>query len=68
VTSGSRLPEDAHPGRVRLEVASVLRSVAWYRDVLGLVPLEASFRRAVLGPPLVQDPWGTGLRLTGAKG
>ena len=51
MTSGSRLPEDTHPGRVRLEVASVLRSVAWYRDVLGLVPLEGSFRRAVLGVP-----------------
>jgi len=62
VIAGSRLPAGTHPGRVRLEVASVLRSATWYQDVLGLVPLEGSFRRAVLGVPgrplveLLEDP------------
>jgi catechol 2,3-dioxygenase len=33
---GFRLPEQTHVGRVRLQVSDLVRSVAYYRDVLGL--------------------------------
>ncbi|MEO7974204.1 MAG: VOC family protein, partial [Thermoanaerobaculia bacterium] len=38
--SGFRLPEATRLGPVRLQVAELERSVAFYRDVLGLELLE----------------------------
>ncbi len=48
--SGDRLPVDTHVGRVRLAVSNLERSVAYYRDVIGLVVLESSGLEAKLGP------------------
>ncbi|MEO7795232.1 MAG: VOC family protein, partial [Thermoanaerobaculia bacterium] len=51
--SGFRLPEATRLGPVRLQVAELERSVAFYRDVLGLELLEHVASRAMLGtaPP-----------------
>ena len=38
--SGHHLPDDARIGRVRLQVADIARSVAWYETVLGLRQAE----------------------------
>ena len=46
---GYRLPDATRPGRVRLQVSDLERSLAYYRDVLGLRALERSGRRATLG-------------------
>jgi catechol 2,3-dioxygenase len=43
------LPDATHVGRVRLQVSDLERSLAYYRDVLGLRTLEQSPDRAVLG-------------------
>ncbi|HEX5870083.1 MAG TPA: VOC family protein, partial [Longimicrobium sp.] len=39
---GYRLPAALRLGRVRLQVADLERSLAWYRDVLGVRVLERS--------------------------
>lgn len=54
-----RLPASTRLGRVRLQVADLARSRAYYEDILGLRVLDASDGRAVLGPhgsdtPLVE--------------
>jgi catechol 2,3-dioxygenase len=56
---GHRLPAAARPGRVKLQVADLARSLAFYRQVLGLQPLERGAGAASLGPagataPLVE--------------
>lgn len=46
---GFRLRSGTRPGRVRLRVGDLERSLAWYGDVLGMQVLERSDGRAVLG-------------------
>jgi catechol 2,3-dioxygenase len=46
---GYRLPAGTRPGRVRLEVAGLERSLAWYEEVLGMRVLERSPGGATLG-------------------
>ena len=48
--SGFRLPEAAHVGAVRLEVADLPRSLDYYQRVLGLSVLDRSLDAATLGP------------------
>ncbi|HEX8906916.1 MAG TPA: VOC family protein [Longimicrobiaceae bacterium] len=57
--AGYRLPADAHVGRVRLQVADLERSLAWYVRVLGFRVLSRDAGRATLaahgdGTPLVE--------------
>lgn len=47
---GYRLPAGLRLGRVRLQVAELERSLAYYRDVLGLRVLHRSDGGAALGP------------------
>lgn len=49
--SGFRLPADARLGRVRLQVASLERSLAYYEQVVGFRVAERSPARATLGAP-----------------
>ena len=53
-----RLPADTSLGRVRLQVADLERSLAWYQSVLGLKLLEREANAATLGThadePLVE--------------
>lgn len=44
-----RLPAETHVGQVRLQVADLARSLAYYQDVLGFQLLEQSGKVAVLG-------------------
>jgi catechol 2,3-dioxygenase len=46
---GYRLPDATRLGRVRLQISDLGRSLAYYRDVLGLRVLERSSDRATLG-------------------
>ena len=48
--SGFRLPDETHIGRVRLQVADLDRSIAYYEKVLGMRTLSHSGGRAELGP------------------
>jgi catechol 2,3-dioxygenase len=47
---GYRLPDATHLGRVRLQVADIERSIAYYETVLGLRVIERSGNIAKLGP------------------
>ncbi len=47
--SGYRLPEATHLGRVRLQVADLERSTAFYEKVLGLRPLSRTVDTVSLG-------------------
>ncbi|MFL5489706.1 MAG: VOC family protein [Gemmatimonadaceae bacterium] len=47
---GYRLPDATHLGRVRLQVADLTRSLAFYETVLGLRVLRRSDDEASLGP------------------
>lgn len=49
VAPGYRLPASAHVGRVRLAVSELERSVAFYRDVIGLAVIEQTGNLALLG-------------------
>jgi len=51
-----RLPEATRVGGVRLQVADLQRSLAYYRDVLGLRVIAASADVARLGAPDVDEP------------
>lgn len=55
---GFRLPDDAHPGVVRLQVRDLVRSVEYYEHVIGLRVRDRDARSASLGaadgPPLVE--------------
>jgi catechol 2,3-dioxygenase len=53
---GFRLPAATRLGVVRLQVADLARSLAWYRRVLGLEPLDRSERVAHLGVPGATTP------------
>jgi catechol 2,3-dioxygenase len=53
---GFRLPAATRLGVVRLQVADLARSLAWYRRVLGLEPLDRSERAANLGIPGATTP------------
>lgn len=44
-----RLPDDTHLGPIRLQVASLDRSLAYYTDVLGFLPLTRNGDVATLG-------------------
>src|SRR5215212_7384364 len=46
---GYRLPDATHVGRVRLQVADLARSLAYYEDILGFRVLEQAAGRATLG-------------------
>lgn len=48
--SGFRLPDATHLGRVRLQVADLDRSIAYYETVIGLRVLERAENVATLGP------------------
>ena len=48
VPSPPRLPSESRPGSVRLQVADLSRSLAWYGDLLGMRVLESS--RGESGP------------------
>ena len=45
-----RLPDSTHVGAARLQVASLERSLRYYRDFLGFEVVETSAGRAALGP------------------
>src|SRR5438045_4699329 len=47
---GYRLPNATHLGRVRLQVADIERSIAYYETVLGLRVIERNGSVAKLGP------------------
>lgn len=47
--AGYRLPATARLGRVRLQIADLDRSIAWYRRVLGLEVRDVRGARAILG-------------------
>ena len=49
--SGFRLPDATRVGGVRLQVARLQRSLAYYRDVIGLRVIAASADTATLGAP-----------------
>jgi catechol 2,3-dioxygenase len=53
---GFRLPEATRLGRVRLQVADLSRSLAFYQDVLGLRPLEQDVSGAILGAQADDTP------------
>jgi catechol 2,3-dioxygenase len=65
--AGYRLPDATRPGRVRLQVADLVRSLDWYGRVLGLRVLErsggenAGGARAVLGVGGIVGSGGVGL-------
>jgi catechol 2,3-dioxygenase len=44
-----RLPDSTHVGRVRLQVASLHRSITYYQDVIGLHVLQRNDGSAVIG-------------------
>src|SRR3954469_25846878 len=44
-----RLPEATHVGRVRLQVADLERSIAYYETVIGLRVIDRADGRALLG-------------------
>lgn len=48
--TGYRLPESTHLGRVRLQVADLDRSIAFYENVLGLRVIQRTTDTAALGP------------------
>lgn len=47
--SDFRLPDETHPGRVRLQVGDLDRSLDYYREVLGFTVLERAGAVATLG-------------------
>jgi len=49
LAGGERLPDSAHVGKVRLAVSKLERSVAFYRDVIGLAVLSRDGKLARLG-------------------
>ncbi len=63
---GHRLPEATRPGPVRLQVASVARSVPFYRDVLGLRVQGTAAGETLLAPHGSDTPLVTLRELPGA--
>lgn len=53
---GHRLPPETRPGSVRLQVADLERSLAWYDRVLGLPAVDRSAGRAALSVPGRDEP------------
>lgn len=47
--NGHRLPDSTRLGRVRLRIADLARSIAWYESVLGMTVLERTNESATLG-------------------
>lgn len=48
--AGYRLPDSTHLGKVRLQVADLERSLAFYENILGLRVIERGTESATLGP------------------
>jgi catechol 2,3-dioxygenase len=53
---GYRLPEQTRLGAVRLQVADLQRSLAYYQEIIGLRVIEAAAGRATLGPVGANTP------------
>ncbi|PYO36458.1 MAG: hypothetical protein DMD74_04285, partial [Gemmatimonadetes bacterium] len=71
--SGYRLPEGTRLGRVRLQIADLVRSLAYYEGTLGLRVLGRDGSRAVLGSqrddtPLVELHERPGVRPAPRRG
>ena len=71
--SGYRLPEGTRLGRVRLQVADLARSLAFYEETLGMRALRRDGSIAVLGPqrddtPLVELHERPGVRPAPRRG
>ena len=70
--AGYRLPPDIRLGVVRLQVAELARSIAWYADVLGFRVLDRGSDRAILGGadgvPLVELAELAGARPVSRRG
>jgi catechol 2,3-dioxygenase len=56
MSSADRLPADTRLGTARLQVADLGRSMAYYRDTIGLRVLDADSSAAALGAPGSQRP------------
>ena len=54
--AGHRLPTTTRLGRVRLQIADLDRSIAWYRRVMGLELRDSRDTRAVLGAGALPEP------------
>jgi catechol 2,3-dioxygenase len=70
---GYRLPDAAHLGAVRLQIADLARSVEWYRSVLGLDVIAQSEGAASLAPrgeraPLIELRERKGIRPVPRRG
>src|SRR6476620_2725637 len=48
--AGYRLPEETHIGKVRLQVASLDRSIDYYEKVIGMRVINRATATAQLGP------------------
>ena len=62
-----RLPDQAQLGRVRLQVADLARSLAFYEGVLGLRVLDRPGGQVVLGPQKDDTPLVELVERTGAR-
>jgi catechol 2,3-dioxygenase len=70
---GYRLPEATHLGRVRLQIANLARSLAFYEQVLGLRVISSTTGSVSLGPhgedrEIVHLSWLTGARPVPRRG
>src|SRR5882672_5267082 len=63
----SKLSAQAHIGGVRLQVADLGRSLAFYRDVVGLTEIDRQASTAMLGDPDRRRPLVTLSERPGAK-
>src|SRR4051794_28153369 len=65
--SGFRLPDATRVGGVRLQVADVQRSLAYYSDVIGLRLIDAAGETAILGVPGSDAPLVTLHQVAGTR-
>src|SRR3954469_4182151 len=64
---GFRLPAETHLGRVRLQVADLARSLAFYENVLGLRPVRVGAGDALLAAENDDSPLVELRELPGAR-